>query len=159
MLASNQDVLERLWGPPDLIELHNAGHAAVNLRGMTLSDDPSRPDKFTFREDVILPAGGYLTLLADDRGTAGIHVGFSLRREGEGVYLYRSNGELIDSVEFGMQVTDYSIGRVGASGQWQFTVPTFGAANVPARSGDPAGVADQRMARRRSVGRRFCGTV
>ncbi len=136
VLASNQNVLNDFGARPDLIELFNAGSSSVNLRGMMLSDDPNRPNKFSFDQNLILPAGAYLTLLADDRETPGIHVGFALRSEGEGVYLFRPDGEPIDAVEFGMQVTDFSIGRVGPAGQWQLTTPSFGAANTAALTGD-----------------------
>ena len=45
---------------------------------------------------------------------------------------------LLDSVEYGPQVADLSIGRVGHDGAWTLTQPTFGAANVAARTGNPA---------------------
>ena len=44
---------------------------------------------------------------------------------------------LVDSVEFGQQLADLSIGRVGPLGQWRLTVPTFGQVNVACPLGDP----------------------
>ena len=58
------------------------------------------------------------------------HLGFSLDRTGDGVYLYNtvaSGQTLLDSVEFGQQIPDVSIGRMGADRQWTLTQPTFGA--------------------------------
>ncbi len=113
VLANNQETLDYFGARPDAIELHNAGSSSLNLRGWQISDDPNRPDKFVFAQDVLLPAGGYLVLYADDRSTPGTHLDFSLSSEGEGVYLRSPGGDLVDSVEFGMQVADRSIARVG----------------------------------------------
>jgi hypothetical protein len=43
---------------------------------------------------------------------------------------------LLDSVEFGLQLPDLSIGRVGYDGRWTLTVPTFGRPNVAYPLGD-----------------------
>ncbi len=144
ILASNQQTLNHFGTYPDLVELHNAGTASVNLRGYSLTDDPTRPTKFVFAQDVILPAGGYLTLLADDLTNDGIHLGFSLSRDGESVSLFSpalgpTPGQLVDSVTFGVQIPDFSAGRAGQTRQWALTEPTFGQANrcgADRRSGD-----------------------
>ncbi|HIJ53928.1 MAG TPA: hypothetical protein HPP66_12350, partial [Planctomycetes bacterium] len=44
----------------------------------------------------------------------------------------------LDSVEFGMQINDYSIGRVGYDRQWKLNQPTFGYSNVAQPLGDTA---------------------
>ncbi len=137
VLASNWQTYSEAGRQPDLIELHNPGNAAVNLRGWKLSDDAAEPGKFVFSRDLILPAGGYLTLFASDGADDGLHLGFSLRQEGEGVYLTAPTNETVDSVDFGLQVADFSIGRVGSTRSWQLTVPTFGSDNQAALLGDP----------------------
>jgi hypothetical protein len=43
---------------------------------------------------------------------------------------------LLDSVEFGSQVADLSIGRTGAGGTWVLTQPTFSGPNQPRVLGD-----------------------
>ncbi len=136
VLATNQQTLNDAGARPDLIELYNGGNSEVALQGLSLTDDPSEPRKFVFDQQTIAP-GDYLTLYADDRGADGIHLGFSLRREGEGVYLFAAAADeqppaLIDSVEFGLQIPDLSIGRVGPDRGWRLTEPTFGAPNQPA---------------------------
>ncbi len=140
ILADNQTV-EYLGSRTDLVELHNAGTSSVNLRGYSLTDDPSRPRKFVFQSDVIIPAGGYLTFVADDQPTSGIGLGFSLRREGESLSLFspmvnQTPGQLIDAVNYGLQIADYSLGRVGSDREWALTEPTFGQPNRAARLGD-----------------------
>jgi hypothetical protein len=71
-----------------------------------------------------------------------VHVKFSLKAGGEGVFLYNTGSRLIDSVVFGQQATDLSIGRLGdgLGAPWVLTRPTFGAANVRQRTGSPAGL-------------------
>ena len=82
-----------------------------------------------------------------DGGTASDpHLGFGLKTEGDGVYLYDKAGVLVDSVEFGLQLPDLSIGRVGPLGEWRLTVPTFGKANVARPLGRSAHGPPQRVA-------------
>ena len=123
---------------PDLIELHNDGDSTLSLVGMSITDDPTNPRKFVFTSGSIAP-GGYLVLYGDSASGPGeIHVRFNLRGGGEGVWLYNttgSGGGLVDSVAFGQQVPDLSIGRL-AGGNWGLTRPSFGAANVAQRTGD-----------------------
>ena len=124
---------------PDLIELHNAGGVAMDLSGYSISDDVSLPRKFVFSAEVTITPGSYFVLYADDAVTQpGIHLGFALRQGGDGVFLFDEQGQLVDSVAFGTQIRDLSIGRVGHDEQWQLTVPTFGAANILQPVGDPS---------------------
>jgi hypothetical protein len=62
-----------------------------------------------------------------------LHANFKLSGEGEYIGLY-DNGEnanaLIDAIEFGVQQTDVSYGRLpNGSGPFQFLVPTPGSMN------------------------------
>ncbi len=119
----------------DLIELVNLSPAAVDLGGMSLSDNPDVPQKFTFPSGTVLAADAYLQVVAGDPdGSAGPHTGFSLDREGEGVYLSAPDGRYLDAVVFGPQLTDWSIGRM-PDGRWSLTYPTFGSANRAAETG------------------------
>jgi hypothetical protein len=47
-----------------------------------------------------------------------------------------TGGGVADSVAFGSQISDYSIGRRPADGAWDLCRPTFGAANKPTTLGD-----------------------
>jgi hypothetical protein len=67
-----------------------------------------------------------------------VHAGFALDSDGDGVYLFDSpaNGQvLLDSVTFGIQIGDYSIGRTGAGRDvWTLCTPTIGTANAAVAS-------------------------
>jgi hypothetical protein len=57
-----------------------------------------------------VPAGGFLLVWADGDG-AGLHTNFSLRAGGEEIGLFTSAGVEVDSVVYGAQTTDASLGR------------------------------------------------
>jgi len=138
VLAINISSVEHEGTYPDLIELYYDGPAALNLSGMSISDNPEDPARFVFPAGATLQPGAYLVLYADSgTTTSGIHLAFALNGNGEGIYLYDRSGTLLDSVEFGLQLPDLSIGRAGHDGQWRLTVPTFGGANVAQPLGDP----------------------
>ncbi len=142
VLASNNTAVSQGGAFPDLVELYNAGATTINLAGLSITDNPASPMKYVFPAGTTLPAGEYLVLNADDSNPApGIHLGFSLNGEGEGVWLFdrvANGGALLDSIQFGSQAADWSIGRVGHDEAWALTVPSFGTVNVAAQLGDPA---------------------
>src|ERR1043166_333766 len=147
VLASNLNAVNHQGTHPDLIELFNPGSADLDISGLRLTDDASNPDKFIFDSDTFIPAGGYLVVYANNPdGTSGIHLGFNISKNGQSLYLYDTvdhGGVLIDSITFGLQATDYSIGRIGTN--WTLCVPTFGdntptGPNIPATTGPATGL-------------------
>ncbi|MCL4176891.1 MAG: lamin tail domain-containing protein, partial [Verrucomicrobia bacterium] len=144
VLARNETAAPHEGTFPDIIELFNEGSAAVDLAGLRLTDDPTEPDKFSFPDGTSLAAGGFLRLHANDRdGTSGIHLGFSLSAEGEGVYLYdrvARGGALLDQVEFGPQLADRAIGRLRGGGEWLLVAVSPGSANEALPLADVAGL-------------------
>lgn len=144
VLARNVSAVSAAGETPDLIELYNSGSAPVVLAGMGLSDDLAEPFKFVFPPGTTLASGGYLVLYADNGpagdAPSGFYLGFALDQNGDAIHLRNSaanGGALLDSVVFGMQLPDLSIGRL-RDGRWGLTQPTFGAANVAQPVGDPA---------------------
>ena len=141
ILAINETAHEHDGMFPDAVELYYDGPGAISLAGMRLTDDPEQPDKFVFPAGVTMNPGDYLILWADGESTpSGLHLGFGLDAEGDELHLYDRNGGLLDSVEFGRQLPDLSIGRTGPDGNWRLTIPTVGWANVAQPLGDPAAV-------------------
>lgn len=140
ILAANETFEhEGTW--PALVELYYDGPSAVNLSGMSLSDDPRQPDKFIFPAGMAMNPSDYLVLFADaDITTSGVHLGFALDKRGGQLSLYDCDGSLIDSVEFGPQLPGLTIGRTGPDGEWRLAIPTFGFANAAQPLGDPSAV-------------------
>jgi len=95
---------------PDWIELENPTDQAVSLAGHYLGDSRSKPLKWAFPADAVIPPRGHLIVWADGfdavpaevrpRGywpwrsftTAALHANFSLSSEGESVVLTRLDG-------------------------------------------------------------------
>ena len=141
-LAVNQTAVNVSEAFPDVIELHNAGGLAVDLGGMSLSDDPAVPTRFVFPPNTVIPVDGYLLVYGGETtGTPGLFTGFNLNANGESLYFYdtpANGGALIDSVTFGLQIPDQSISRI--NDRWQLSTPTFGASNQAVALGDPTGL-------------------
>jgi hypothetical protein len=106
---------------------------------MSLSDNSTDPDKFVFSSanvfTTIMNPGDYMVLYGDLNTGVRNHTGFGLLADGEALYLYdkpKPDGsrDLIDSVEFGPQINEFSIGRVGWDRAWKLNTPTFGMANI-----------------------------
>ncbi len=140
ILAQNVTAHEHGGNFPDVIELYNPDGKAVSLAGMSLTDNAEKPGKYIFPEGASIAAKGYLLVYADALTVEGeYHSGFSLKREGETLSLFGppsssndGNGKrkLLDSITFGPQLADHSIGRGGPRNDvWALTVPTLGEAN------------------------------
>jgi hypothetical protein len=142
VLVRNSTTLQVDGESPDLIELWNAGATLVDLSGMGVTDDAEQPYKFVFPPNTGLDPGDRLVLYADNGGGAGFWLGFTLDADGDQVLLFdkpANGGALIDSVSFGPQLLDRSIGRIDG-GAWALNYPTFGAANVAAPVGEGLGL-------------------
>ena len=135
VLAVNAAAYANGAAHPDFVELHNPGAVAVDLSGWMVSDDPLQPFRFQLPPGTVLAAGARLMLLADLPGTdPGIHLGFKLSGNGGAVLLSKDpaqGGALVDRVDYGLQVPDLSIARLGATLTWNLALPTPGAANQP----------------------------
>ncbi len=136
-MASNASTIHDEAGDyDDWVELYNAGREPLDLSNTYLSDDFVRPTKWTF-PDTTIPAGGYLLLWADGETAEGdLHLSFKLNAgPGERLGLYSTDGEhlfLVDTVTFGPQRTDTSLGRLpDGDDDWEeLGIPTPGNANV-----------------------------
>lgn len=139
LMAENFNAVNNGGTFPDWIELCNPGGSPVNITGWSLTDD-GNARKFVFPSTSI-PPNSYLTVWCDatTNATPGLHTGFSLDNDGESVFLYDANTNRIDAISFGQQLTNYSIGRIGAS--WTLTTPTANAANVAASLGSAVNLA------------------
>ncbi len=141
ILAVNLTTRTNAGTTPDLVELENHGPVAVDLAGVSLTDAFGTPRKFVFPAGTTIGSGEFLVLYGDNATNApGLHLGFGLKSSGDDLFLFDSDARgaaLLDSVTFGVQIGDASIGR-GYDGAWTLCHPTPGAANLPAAVGDPA---------------------
>jgi hypothetical protein len=136
ILARNSRAVVAPFGrPSDYVEIYNPTAAAFDLGGMGLSDEPDEV-KFIFPAGTVLPAKGHSVVWCDSDGPASsgstLNSGFSLSSRSGGVYLFNSDGQVVDAVEYGFQVTDLPIGR--SASDWRLlSASTPGTTNaVPA---------------------------
>lgn len=144
-LASNNSYESDLFGgTQDWIELFNTSSEALSLDGMSLSLSLANPKQYTFPPGVSIPAKGYYQIFCDS-GSAktGRNTGFKLSASGGTIYLFAANATAtpLDTLDFGPQVTDYSVGRIpDGNGAFALCVPTQEAANQAQTIGTIASV-------------------
>src|SRR4029078_12615530 len=101
----------------DWFELFNPNETLVNLIGYYLTDDLSRPTKWTIPTNTIIPARGFLLVWADDGAALNpstntdLHANFKLNAFGESIGLFAPDGISPEHlVSFGPQFQDVSQG-------------------------------------------------
>jgi len=126
ILALNRTSVQHGAAYPDYIELRNNSAATLTLTGYSLTDNPLNPTKYFFPAGTTIAAGGYLLVWCDnDTTAAGLHSGFGLDSAGQTVLLMQNTNTIVDSVTFGPQAPDVSIGRIiNGTGGWQANTPT-----------------------------------
>jgi hypothetical protein len=144
MARNKAAVYDSRGNNPDWIEFYNSNATAFAMGGMGLSTDPGNPVLWIFPPGVSVPAGGFLIVWCDPsspvstNATGNLNAGFSLAGGGAGIYLFNTNQQSVDSVVYGPQIVDQSVGLL--SGAWSLlSLPTPGAVNAPAAAlGNPA---------------------
>jgi hypothetical protein len=117
----------------DWIELYNPTDIALNLYGLYISDNYNKPTKSAFPANTIIQPKSYLTIWADDETAVGteVHAAFSLSKSGEEIMISDVSGNVLDSIKFGVQLNDVSMGRCpDGTGIFMAMKPTFGTSNV-----------------------------
>jgi hypothetical protein len=135
-MASNAATITDEYGEhDDWIEIANASGQPVRLLGKYVTDNLSNPNKWALPDTTIQP-GGYLLIWADGTPAQGkFHTGYKLDKAAEQVGIFDSTASgfvALDSVTYGAQTTDVSMGRYpDLTGPWTgLTQPTPGAPNV-----------------------------
>lgn len=140
VLARNDSAPHGAGIYPDLVELHNGSPVALDLASFGLSTRAASPHKFRFPAGTTVAADGYLVLYGgDEDGSGGLHLGFKLGASGDSLFLSDARTNLLDSVTFGPQLPDRSIGRL-TDGSWVLNEPTPGSANRSVPTGAPSAI-------------------
>ncbi len=134
-MADNLSTIQNEYGEwADWFELYNAGEEAVDLSAHTLTDNLSLPAKWVIPSNMVIGAGQYLVVWADNRNsTSNLHTSFALSKGGEALGLFTPEGVALDTIVFGAQTTDVSQGRwpdAHADPYYFMNKPTPGSANL-----------------------------
>lgn len=134
VLANNISAVNVGGTFPDIIEIFNGTVDPIDVSGMSLTDDPAMKAKFVFPAGTTIPSGNYLIVYADSGTGAGLHTGFALDSDGDSLHLFgtvASGQPLLDTISFGLQPANYSIGRTGAARDlWALCTPSIGGPNT-----------------------------
>jgi len=135
-LASNDACYADEFGEfDDWLEIYNTADCALDINGIYLTDDPEDMLKFHFQpggEFLIQPGEFFIFWCDNDEEQGPHHTNFKLSGGGEFIGITMTDGTTVaDSLTFGEQTTDVSMGRLpdGADSWEFFTTPTPGAAN------------------------------
>ncbi len=117
----------------DWIELFNNTQSALSLTGLYLTDDVLNPTKCALPSGTTIAPQGLLVIWADqDASSLGvIHCNFKLSSLGESIKLSNGSNITFDSLTFGPQTADVSLGRC-PDGTGAFSAqpaPSFNALN------------------------------
>jgi hypothetical protein len=142
VLANNVSIQSSDFTISDWVELYNPNSQAIDLADASLTDKSSEPRKWVFPPGSVIPTNGYLVVLLDSsrpattNTSAVLNTGFSVKAGGDDLSFFAkgASGPLLDSVVFGLQAGDLSIGRIG--NDWKATQPTPGSGNVEQSLGD-----------------------
>jgi hypothetical protein len=107
--SGNSEFVDEAGDYDDWIELYNGGKHDAPLGGYFITDNPDRPFKHMLLPEVVVPAGGFLVLFADDPSRTKLellpdpwlHLPFKLSGLGESVYLRDPDGDLVDGIDYG----------------------------------------------------------
>ena len=110
------------------------------MAGASVTNDVSNPRAFVFPAGTTIPAGGYLMVYCNGlvlpTAAPPFNSGYALNGAGGGVFLFKpltNGGGLLDSVNFGNQITNFSIGRTpNGTGAFVLNTRTRGALNSAA---------------------------
>lgn len=130
--SNSNTYLDEFGQADDWIELFNPNDTAVNLNGYYLTDEPSRPKKYSINNDLFVPANGHLVIWCDSENEQGLnHSNFRLNKYSDFVGLVTPNETYIDSLNFGPIYNNYSLGRKSdGDEEWiTFQFPTPNAPN------------------------------
>ena len=120
----------------DWVEIYNPTSADIDISGFGLSDDRSKPLKWTFPEGTVIPANGRIIVWCDGYVDVSglypdeLHATFGLSSYEESVVLSDASGKCIDAVDYSGIEADASYARQ-EDGSWKATAkPTPGYENT-----------------------------
>jgi len=130
----------------DWIELVNTGDEEVNIGGLYLTDDLTKPAMYqipvNFPNETKIKPGEHKILWADAKSGKGpLHLGFKLNASGGAIGLSADGKSVFESGNYSVQSTNVSSGRhLDGTGNWNiFESPTPGYVNsyAPEFTSDP----------------------
>ena len=140
--ASNGIYVNEFFKHNDWIELYNTTDQPIDVDGMYLSDNLSKPQKYQISKTIasdpsikintIIPAHGYLIIWCDKlEPKSQLHASFKLEAEGGDILLTAADGSWSDHLVYTAMKSDETVGRYpdGSNDVITMNVPTIAKAN------------------------------
>ena len=113
----------------DYIELYNTTNDSIDLEGWYLSDSIDASEKYYLSKIYIAPKEHLLLYAVGEAGN-NTELNFKISSGGEALYLYNSEGELVDDIYIPELDTDNVYARkIDGSNQWWVCEATPGVSN------------------------------
>ncbi|MAE70610.1 MAG: hypothetical protein CME06_09095 [Gemmatimonadetes bacterium] len=125
ILADNESTISDEAGDfDDYAEIFNSGAQTVSLDGFGLTDDHLDRFQWTLPADAEVAPGERLMLWLDGETLEGpLHAPFSLSADGEELFLFDAQGELVDFMVFDFQEADVARARYTDGSSWVDELP------------------------------------
>lgn len=108
----------------DWIELYNSGSTEFDLSGFGLSDNISKPKKYTFPNGTKIGAYSYLVLYHTEVPVDGyLCLDFGLSGQGETLVFTSADDRIVDLIEFGVQQKNCSYAKIYTNGMFEASSP------------------------------------
>ena len=130
--ASNKVFINDSFKKHGWVELYNVTSSEIDVSGMFLSDNLSKPEKYTIPEGSVIPANGYLVIWCDKESGVQLHAPFKLDNKDDNVImLTASDHSWADTLVY-MSHTGYqSVGLYPDGGNTSYVMnrPSIGKTN------------------------------
>lgn len=136
--AANASATNEFFKREDWIELYNNTESAIDVAGMYLSDDSSKPLKFQIPDTLgctVIPSHGHLVIWCDKKhkeAVSQIHASFKLAAEGGVVILTAADQSWCDSLVYQEHGSMQTVGLYpdGGTEVYMLFRPTAGKSNI-----------------------------
>ena len=136
--GSNDSYVDEYFKKGDWVELYNTTDQPIDVEGMYLSDNASKPTKYQItkgntKAQTIIPAKGHLIIWCDKRTTTdnGLHASFKIDGDGGQLTLMAADKSWTDTFIYSAHDANTTIGRYpdGASKVYAMNVATIAKTN------------------------------
>jgi hypothetical protein len=133
VMASNRDFNSSVINAADYnwIELYNNTTENIYLEGLFLSDNELNLADWSFPDTLIKPKSFLIIWLAGNGSSAVLHCGIRLSPAGGQLFLANADKKIIDSLKYGSQVPEKTVGRYpNGLGSFTYMPPSFSLRNI-----------------------------
>ena len=136
--AANSAFVNEYFKHNDWVELYNTTNSPIDVEGMYLSDNLTKPKKYQItkgetKAETTIPAHGYLVIWCDKlEPLSQLHADFKLDAEGGDVILTAADESWCDQLTYTLHQGDQSVGRYpdGFPEVFVMNIPTIAKPNI-----------------------------